>query len=348
MDFESLLVEPTLEAVGAWNRMSLDALVWMAGSFSKALPLFVLVLIVTSIFRRWLAPSARHALWSLVLIRLMLPASVASPVSLQHIFSLANVSKLTAKDSLPDWLMFVSGQRESTNASPLIAENDTAGSPKPSLLRRLSPGLKISMKILLITGSTLMAIATVFAFWQAVGWARYSRQCTDPRSCDQLREAQRHFGIGTTIRLRSALQIGSAATFDWLWPMILVPENMEALPETQRTHLIWHEMARIKRHDSAKSLLLSVVRILHWWNPIYWWTQWQWKLERELACDRLAVQRLGEQQVADYQQTLTHFLEHPSKQPKPIIDPPGFVSFCDSSKTLGRRIQSLSHDTGPD
>ena len=30
MDFESLLIEPTLEAVGAWNRMSLDALVWMA------------------------------------------------------------------------------------------------------------------------------------------------------------------------------------------------------------------------------------------------------------------------------------------------------------------------------
>ena len=99
MDFESLLVEPTLEAAGAWNRMSLDALVWMAGSFSKVLPLFVLVLIVTSIFRRWLAPSARHALWSLVLIRLMLPASVASPVSLQHVFSLANVSKLTNQKS---------------------------------------------------------------------------------------------------------------------------------------------------------------------------------------------------------------------------------------------------------
>ena len=348
MDFESLLIEPTLEAVGAWNRMSLDALVWMAGSFSKALPLFLLVLIVTSIFRRWLAPSARHALWSLVLIRLMLPASVASPASLQHVFSLANVSKLTAKDSLPDWLMLVSGQRESTNASSLISKNDIAVSPKPSLLRRLSPGLKVSMKILLITGSALMAVATIFAFWQAVGWARYSRPCTDPDSRDQLSEAQRHFGIGTKIRLRSVLQIGSAATFDWLWPVILVPENMETLPKTQRTHLIWHEMARIKRHDSAKTLLLSVVRILHWWNPIFWWTQWQWKLERELACDRLVVQRLGEQQVAEYRQTLTHYLENPSKQPKPIIDPPGFVLFCDSSKTLGRRIQSLSHDTGPD
>ena len=348
MDFESLLVEPTLEAFGAWNRMSLDALVWMAGSFSKALPLFVLVLIVTSIFRRWLAPSARHALWSLVLIRLMLPASVASPASLQHVFSLANVSKLTAKDSLPDWLMLVSGQRESTNASSLISKNDIAVSPKPSLLRRLSPGLKVSMKILLITGSALMAVATIFAFWQAVGWARYSRPCTDPDSRDQLSEAQRHFGIGTKIRLRSVLQIGSAATFDWLWPVILVPENMETLPKTQRTHLIWHEMARIKRYDSAKSLLLSVVRILHWWNPIFWWTQWQWKLQRELACDRLVVQRLGEQQAAEYQQTLTHYLEHPAKQPKPIIDPPGFLSFCDSSKTLERRIQGLSHDTGPD
>ena len=348
MDFESLLLVPTLEAVGAWNRMSLDTLVWMAGSFSKALPLFVLVLIVTSIFRRWLAPSARHALWSLVLIRLMLPASVASPVSLQHIFSLANVSKLTRQNSLPDWLMFVSGQQESTIDSSLTSDNNTAVSPKPSLLRRLRPGLKVSMKMLLITGSTLMAIATVFAFWHAFGWARYSRPCTDPESRDQLKEAQRQFGIGATIRLRTALQIGSAATFDWLWPVILVPEKMDTLPKTQQTHLIWHEMARIKRHDSAKSLLLSVVRILHWWNPIFWWTQWQWKLERELACDRLVVQRLDEQHILEYGQTLTHYLENPSKHPKPIIDPPGFVSFCDSNKNLARRIQVLSHDPGPD
>ena len=322
--------------------MSLDALVWMAGSFSKALPLFVLVLIVTSIFRRLLAPSARYALWSLVLIRLILPASVASPVSLQHVFSLTNVSRLTNENSMPDWLMFVSGQREPTNA------NSAADSSKPSLLRRISPGLKVSMKMLLIVGSSLMAGATIYAFCQLVGWTRYSRQCTDPDSCDQLKESQRHFGIGTPIRLRKAPQIGSAATFDWLWPVILVPENIESLPETQRTHLIWHETARIKRHDSAKSLLLNVVRILHWWNPIFWWTQWQWKLERELACDRLVVQRLGEQQVAEYRQTLTHYLENPSKQPIPIIDPPGFVPFFDSRKNLGRRIQGLSQDLGPD
>ncbi|MFZ4683947.1 MAG: M56 family metallopeptidase, partial [Terrimicrobiaceae bacterium] len=133
-----------------------------------------------------------------------------------------------------------------------------------------------------------------------------------------------------------------------LWPVILVPENIDRLPQTQRTHLIWHEIARIKRYDSAKSLLFTVVRIFHWWNPIFWWTQWQWKLERELACDRLAAQRLGEQQAAEYRQTLTHYLENPSKQPKPIIDPPGFVLFCDSRTNLVRRIQALSHDPGPD
>src|SRR3954452_1495939 len=59
------------------------AIVALARAALASVPVFVIVLALTSLGRRWLAPWARQALWSIVLLRLLLPVSVGSPVSLQ-------------------------------------------------------------------------------------------------------------------------------------------------------------------------------------------------------------------------------------------------------------------------
>ena len=38
----------------------------------RTVPLFLVVVVITSLGRRWLAARARYALWSIVLVRLML------------------------------------------------------------------------------------------------------------------------------------------------------------------------------------------------------------------------------------------------------------------------------------
>ena len=60
-------------------------LVFVAAALSTIItvPLFLIVLTITGPGRRWLAPWARHTLWSLVLVRLLLPVSFGSPASLQ-------------------------------------------------------------------------------------------------------------------------------------------------------------------------------------------------------------------------------------------------------------------------
>lgn len=57
--------------------------VGLAKATVSTVPLFVIVLAITGLGRRWLAPWARQTLWSLVLIRLLLPVSFGSPASLQ-------------------------------------------------------------------------------------------------------------------------------------------------------------------------------------------------------------------------------------------------------------------------
>src|SRR4051812_28947940 len=59
------------------------AIVGLLRASLATIPIFVIVLAMTTFGRRWLAPWARQALWSLVLVRLLLPVSFGSPLSLQ-------------------------------------------------------------------------------------------------------------------------------------------------------------------------------------------------------------------------------------------------------------------------
>ena len=66
---------------------------WAADTLIAALPVFAVVLIVTLLGCRWLASWARHALWTLVLIRLIVPVSFVSPVSAQRLWSVIDIQE---------------------------------------------------------------------------------------------------------------------------------------------------------------------------------------------------------------------------------------------------------------
>ena len=49
--------------------------------------------------------------------------------------------------------------------------------------------------------------------------------------------------------------------------------------------MLAHELTHIKRHDVAKKLLLTLVCILHWYNPAVWLLSARAARDIEEACD---------------------------------------------------------------
>jgi HEAT repeat protein len=79
--------------------------------------------------------------------------------------------------------------------------------------------------------------------------------------------------------------------FAWgLWhPTILLPTEATTWPPEQMRSVLLHELAHIARWDYPVHLLIEIVRALYWINPLVTLAARRAAMERERACDDIAL-----------------------------------------------------------
>jgi beta-lactamase regulating signal transducer with metallopeptidase domain len=96
-------------------------------------------------------------------------------------------------------------------------------------------------------------------------------------------------------------------------PRLILPERlMVSLDQAQRKQVILHELAHIKRRDLAWGWTAEIARTVYFFNPLVYWVAYRLRLERELACDQLAMAKSG-YAAADYARTLVHVVGQASQ-----------------------------------
>jgi bla regulator protein blaR1 len=103
-----------------------------------------------------------------------------------------------------------------------------------------------------------------------------------------------------------------------LWrPRLVLPARlMTALGPAERRQVLLHELAHLRRHDLIWGWPIEIARIVYFFHPLVYWAAYQLRLERELACDQVAMSRSGHT-PADYAQTLVQVVSHAS-DPAPL------------------------------
>ena len=98
-----------------------------------------------------------------------------------------------------------------------------------------------------------------------------------------------------------------------LWrPRLVLPGRlMASLDRPARRQVILHELAHVKRHDLLWGWPVEIARIVYFFHPLVYWVAYQIRLERELACDQLAMAHSGHP-PADYAQTLVQVVSEGS------------------------------------
>ena len=78
-------------------------------------------------------------------------------------------------------------------------------------------------------------------------------------------------------------------------PAVLIPAGIATgMPASQLESLLAHELAHIRRRDALVSLLQAVAETLLFYHPAVWWASACIRVERENACDDLAVAVTGD------------------------------------------------------
>jgi beta-lactamase regulating signal transducer with metallopeptidase domain/Tol biopolymer transport system component len=95
-------------------------------------------------------------------------------------------------------------------------------------------------------------------------------------------------------------------------PVLVLPHGLmaELEPENWREVLL-HELGHLKRRDLWWGWLPALARIVYFFHPVAHWVWFRIRLERELACDQLAMIHSG-RSAADYAEILVQVVSHAS------------------------------------
>ena len=154
------------------------------------------------------------------------------------------------------------------------------------------------------TSATAVALAA--ALWCAFSLTRLERDLVAARrvraGCTAFPadfEARlRHWTDARTQGRRACLVISphvrAASVIGGGRPMIAVaPALVNRLTPDALDRVVIHEWAHVQRRDDLASLAQAVVRLIAGWHPAAWWIERRLLVEREIACDEMAVALTG-------------------------------------------------------
>jgi beta-lactamase regulating signal transducer with metallopeptidase domain len=157
--------------------------------------------------------------------------------------------------------------------------------------------------VVLWAGVAVILLAPLLSGWIGVRLlATRSIELDDESVRAVVSELARRVGLARAPHLL----VGPAGTMPMTWgimrPVIVLPAEALAWPAARLEAVLLHELAHVARRDCLTQLVAGLARAVHWFNPLVWVAARQMRVERELACDDVALQSGA--RASDYAQEL--------------------------------------------
>lgn len=206
---------------------------------------------------RSLAPTWRCALWMLVVLRVAWPFSIPSP------FSIFNGTRWLSKVT---WI---------ESASAIL---DRFVSHPVTLFVWASVAFILLVRIL---------CGALYTMWRL----QDARPLDSWSAWWMLQECKEFLGITTPIAIYQSNRIQSPCIMGVLSPRLVIPYQLDKTLTPEELRLVlFHELAHVRRCDTALNWVLAIVEALHWFNPFIRHACNRIRDEREHACDVTALE----------------------------------------------------------
>ena len=215
-----------------------------------------------------------YALWAIVLIRLLIPVSIPSPVSV--IPDTPAASGAVINSALPEIEFETLRDREQNYYE---SQNTSPEDVQVYVSRTMEPMVYLSL-------AWLVGIAGML-FYSGISYLKIRKMV---RIAVPLRD-----NIWIADDIKSPFFIG------FLKPKIYLPNN---LGEQEQEYIILHEQHHIRRLDHVIKTLAFLALTIHWFNPLVWVAFILACKDMEMSCDEAVIRKLGENVRADYSASL--------------------------------------------
>jgi beta-lactamase regulating signal transducer with metallopeptidase domain/peroxiredoxin len=331
---------------------------WIVQTTWQATVLAGLILLTQWLLGKRLSPAWRYGLWLLLVVRLMMP----SPP--QSAFSIFNVAK---------WEPRLEGASHRTSPPPTSSAPATESTDMVEPTKSAATGPAPQVNLWEAGGavnppSASESIQTVaksegrLDWFKVALWVWLSGVCffgarlfwTNLRFCSQLRgyasvsergvlelfdDCRVALGITKVVTLIETEEVKTPGVYGWWQKRLLLPDGaLERFSAEEIRHIFLHELAHLKRRDLEVNWLVSVLQVLHWFNPALWFAFARMRADRELATDSLALSRTHQDEKTSYGETILKVLEGLPRQPRP----PGLVGIVESKVRIKQRLIAIA------
>jgi beta-lactamase regulating signal transducer with metallopeptidase domain len=284
---------------------------------SNAILASALALLVGALARFIQAPALRHALWMLVLIKLVTPPLWKLPIEVRE----------TSAVVLP------------SDAAVSSRQTDIAAARR-GLQTRHWPLRWIVAPFSLGGSLALLGLAS----WRTKRFRELIQQASPAPDSIQERivNLSWRFGLGEAPR---GLVV-EACIPPLLWP--LLPRSVIVLPAklihnlsiAEQETLLAHEIAHFRRRDHWLRWLESAIVALFWWHPVVWWARSELRQAEEDCCDAWVLWAVPNE-AKSYANALLKTLDFLSSEPSPV--PITACGFGESNgiKQIKRRFEMI-------
>ncbi|MCE7994960.1 MAG: M48 family metalloprotease [Roseivirga sp.] len=143
-------------------------------------------------------------------------------------------------------------------------------------------------------GFALFTFRLSGGFYMVHKLKRNSQEPVDDYWVSKIAEMCTQLKIRLPVELRQSARLTSPIVLGYLKPMVIFPIGLlQGLPTDQVEAILLHELAHIKRFDYLLNVLVSLLQVVFFYHPAYWWLQSQLDSEREYSCDDLVLHQTG-------------------------------------------------------
>jgi beta-lactamase regulating signal transducer with metallopeptidase domain len=296
-------------------------------------------------------PALIHALWLIVLIKLLTPPLYRPTVPLPHRDAVPNETSRALDDKpIEHWKMDlkVLAPRRFTDATAVPSAPEPPIDvpqifPSSSHIVHSFEAFISAVKIIWLSGSL---VCLLIALTRIVRFSRGLRHAYPAPPELQTRVAKLSHRLG--LRSIPVVHFIPAPLCPMLWavgrsPRLLIPVALWGrLDVAERDSILLHELAHWRRRDHWVRWIELAATTIYWWNPICWWARRELREAEEQCCDAWVLHATGD--FKPYANALLRAVEFisapilPSPHHKPL---PALASGMGQFNHLKRRIVML-------
>ena len=313
------------------NRFGDHALHFAWPMFWQSSALIAILFATEFVLRRHVRAAVRYAFWLVLLVKLLLPPTLALPTGIA-------------------WWLLPAANPASPHTTKFVISYDTDVAPSLPPLPTPAftpPRPTMSAAAWAILGWSAISaglLAWLMARWQQVVRGVKRAMPASAQLSELFDEAKSSTGLHQTVRLRLTDQAMSPAVCGLFRPVILLPQSLvEKLPPVQLRAVLLHELTHLRRGDVWMNCAQALVQVVYWWHPLRWLANARIRRIREEAVDD-AVMLALRADAETYAPTLLEVAKLAFQRPLASL---GLVGILESRSALRQRIERLTDFRAP-